>query len=126
MHTSTINESITDSSAGDYMVQIFPSGYFTYDNGYGYRGMATQVVWKGKTNHKVIANRNQTSLNQMDQKQIVSTRTAKSAFDKKLKKSKWVMPVWVWIVFAMVVLSGWGLMIIKIRKLQVSKFTFAQ
>lgn len=114
---ATVNESITDSTAGDYVIQIWPTGYFTYDNINGYKGMASQLVWKGKTNHKRIADRHKTSLNQMDQAQTVSTSVEKSTVDKKLEKTKRVLPFWIWMIIALVALLGSALLVMKIRKL---------
>jgi len=112
-------EVITDSSRQDYTLEILPAGVFTYDAVNGYKGMASQLVWKGKVQQQTLVKRNENQLITANQRQTQARETTRTEQEEYIKKSTRSSALWLWLALAIGILLVWIILIYRLRK----KFT---
>ena len=113
---ATTNELITDSSRQDYLVEISPLGVFTYDAVNGYKGMASQLLWKGKLQQQRQMKRQENQLIGVNYRQTQATKIKKTQLEEHLKKSDWSSAIWLWLAVAGVIFLAWVILDSRLRK----------
>jgi len=113
---STTHEVITASSRRDYTVEILPIGVFTYDEVNGYKGMASQLVWKGKLQQQTQLKRNENQLIASNHRQTQATKIKKTQLEEHFKKSDWNSAIWLWLAIAGGIFLAWVILDAKLRK----------
>jgi hypothetical protein len=113
---ATTNELITDSSRQDYLVEISPLGVFTYDAVNGYKGMASQLLWKGKLQQQRQMKRKEDQLIGVNYRQTQATKIKKTQLEEHLKKSDWGSAIWLWLAVAGGIFLAWVILVSRLRK----------